>query len=244
MMDLMLYPELNPSLSNPSNGFSISPSGLQEIGLLINVVTLSATFNKGSISPAYGTTGFRSGNPNLYVYTGTDATNNPSTSLTDTELISNYTVIVGSNSWSGRVSFDAGPQPLTNKGNNFSTPLSAGNTGAITRTITGVYPTFATTSTINTLTKQSLQSMNSLVQVSLVAETGNGDKQTVEIPDAFSTITGLQQFNTLSNTYDTISLSTFTTSATTQTIQGISVNYTRYTYNGGTIGARQLRFTV
>ena len=244
MMDLMLYPELDPTLTNPSNGLSISPSGLQEIGLVITTITLSATFSKGSINPAYGTTGFRSGDPNNYVYTGTGATDNASTALTDTETVSTYTVLQGSNSWTGAVDYDAGPQPLTSKGNNFSSPLSAGTTGVITRTITGVYPTFATTVAINTLTKQSLQSMTSLIQVSLVAELGDGNKQTVDIPDAFATITGLQQFNTLSSTYDAISLSTFTTSAVTQTIQGISVNYTRYTYNGATIGARILRFTV
>ena len=244
MMDLMLYPELDPTLTNPSNTFSISPSGLREIGETIATITLSATFNKGSISPAYGTTGFRSGDPNNYVYTGTGATDNASTALTDTETVSSYTVLQGSNSWTGAVAYDAGPQPLTSKGNNFSSPLSAGTTSVITRTITGVYPTFATTSAIGTLTKQSLQVMTTYIQVSMVAETGNGDKQTIDIPDAWSTITGIQQFNTLSNSWDTVQLSTFTTSATTQTIQGNSVNYTKYVYNGDTIGSRQLRFTV
>jgi len=244
MMDLMLYPELDPTLTNPSNGFSISPSGLREIGETIATITLSATFNKGSISPAYGTTGFRSGDPNNYVYTGTGATDNASTALTDTETVSSYTVLQGSNSWTGAVDYDAGPQPLTSKGNNFNSPLPAGTTSAITRTITGVYPVFATTSAIGTLTKQSLQVMTTYIQVSMVAETGNGDKQTIDIPDAWSTITGLQQFNTLSGTWDAIALSSFTTSATTQTIQGNSVNYTKYTYNDNTIGARQLRFTV
>ena len=244
MMDLMLYPELDPTLTNPSNTFTISPSGLREIGETIATITLSATFSKGSISPAYGTTGFRSGDPNTYVYTGTGATDNASTSLTDTETVSSYTVLSGANSWTGAVSYDAGPQPLTSKGNDFSSPLSAGTTSAITRTITGVYPAFATTSAIGTLTKQSLQVMTTYIQVSMVAETGNGDKQTIDIPDAWSTITGLQQFNTLSGTWDAIALSSFTTSATTQTIQGNSVNYTKYAYNGSTIGARQLRFTV
>ena len=244
MMDLMLYPELDPTLTNPSNGFSISPSGLREIGETIATITLSATFNKGSISPAYGTTGFRSGDPNNYVYTGTGATDNASTALTDTETVSSYTVLQGSNSWTGAVDYDAGPQPLTSKGNNFNSPLPAGTTSTITRTITGVYPAFATTSAIGTLTKQSLQVMTTYIQVSMVAETGNGDKQTIDIPDAWSTITGLQQFNTLSGTWDAIALSSFTTSATTQTIQGNSVNYTKYAYNGNTIGARQLRFTV
>ncbi len=244
MMDLMLYPELDPTLTNPSNGFSISPSGLREIGETIATITLSATFNKGSISPAYGTTGFRSGDPNNYVYTGTGATDNASTALTDTETVSSYTVLQGSNSWTGAVDYDAGPQPLTSKGNNFNSPLPAGTTSTITRTITGVYPAFATTSAIGTLTKQSLQVMTTYIQVSMVAETGNGDKQTIDIPDAWSTITGIQQFNTLSGAWETIALSSFTTSATTQTIQGNSVNYTKYTYNDNTIGARQLRFTV
>ena len=85
--------------------------------------------------------------------------------------------------------------------------------------------------------------MTSLIQVSLVTEAGGaGVKQKVDIPNAFSSITGLQQFNTLSNTWDAINLATFTTSAVTQTIQGQTVNYTRYTHNGSTIGARQLRF--
>ena len=244
MMDLMLYPELDPTLTNPSNTFSISPSGLREIGETIATITLSATFNKGSISPAYGTTGFRSGDPNNYVYTGTGATDNASTALTDTETVSSYTVLQGSNSWTGAVAYDAGPQPKTSKDNDFSSPLPAGTTSVITRTITGVYPAFATTSAIGTLTKQSLQVMTTYIQVSMVAETGNGDKQTIDIPDAWSTITGLQQYNTLSGTWDAIALSSFTTSATTQTIQGNSVNYTKYAYNGSTIGARQLRFTV
>jgi hypothetical protein len=245
MMDLMLYPELDPTLTNPSNTFSISPSGLREIGETIATITLSATFSKGSINPQYtSATPFRSGDPNTYVYTGTGTSNNASTSLTDTELVTSYTVLQGSNSWTGAVSYDAGPQPKTSKDNDYDSPLSAGTTSAITRTITGVYPAFATTSAIGTLTKQSLQVMTTYIQVSMVAETGNGDKQTIDIPDAWSTITGLQQFNTLSGTWDSISLSSFTTSATTQTIQGNSVNYTKYAYNGSTIGARQLRFTV
>ena len=62
--------------------------------------------------------------------------------------------------------------------------------------------------------------MTTYIQVSMVAEIDEVDKQTVDIPNTWSTITGLQQFNTLSGTWDTINLSTFTTSATTQTIQG------------------------
>jgi hypothetical protein len=239
----MLYPELFPSLSNPSNSFSLSQSGLQEIGL-ITALNFSASFSRGSISPAYGTSGFRSGLPNLYVYTGTGVSDNASTSLTDTETVAAYTIIAGSQSWTGAVDYDAGEQPLSSKGNNYNSPLPAGTASPNSQTITGVYPPFATTVAIATLTKQSLQTMTSLIEVDMQPEVAAGPKQTIDIPNAWSAITGLQQWNTLSNAWDVIALGGFTTSATTQTIQGNVINYTQYVHNGGTIGGRQLRFTT
>ena len=85
--------------------------------------------------------------------------------------------------------------------------------------------------------------MSQRIQVAMVAETG-GNKQKIDIPVAWSTITGLQQFNTLSGQWDTISLSSFTVTSVTNTIQGNIVNYNRYTHNGSTIGGRSLRFLV
>lgn len=243
MMNMMLYPTLNPTLTNPSNGFTLSPSGYREIGEVIGTITLSSTFNRGSINPDYGTNGFRSGLPNTYIYTGTGVTNQSSTSTSNSTTSTTYTVILGAQSWTSAVAYDAGQQPLNSVGGNYDSPLAAGTTSAITKTITGVYPTFATTSTISTLTQQSLQSMTTYEQVSMVTEAGSTDKQTIEIPDAWDTITGLKQYNTLSSTWDTILLSTFTgPTPITRTIQGNTVNYNRYTHNGPIIGARQLRF--
>ena len=243
MMNMMLYPTLYPTLTNPSNGFTLSPSGYREIGEVIGTITLSSTFNRGSINPDYGTNGFRSGLPNTYIYTGTGVTNQSSTSTSNSTTSTTYTVILGAQSWTSAVAYDAGQQPLNSVGGNYDSPLAAGTTSAITKTITGVYPTFATTSTISTLTQQSLQSMTTYEQVSMVTEAGSTDKQTIEIPDAWDTITGLKQYNTLSSTWDTILLSTFTgPTPITRTIQGNTVNYNRYTHNGPIIGARQLRF--
>jgi len=86
--------------------------------------------------------------------------------------------------------------------------------------------------------------MSTYIEVSMVAEPNNSDKQEIDIPVAWSNITGLQQFNTLSGKWDNIPLTTFTTTPTTQTVQGASVAYTKYTHNGAKIGARQLRFIV
>tara|TARA_B100000900_G_scaffold130893_1_gene110714 strand:- start:426 stop:1559 length:1134 start_codon:yes stop_codon:yes gene_type:complete len=243
MMNKMLYPTLTPTLTNPSSTFVLSQAGFREVNET-TPLNFSSTFNRGSISPAYsGGPSNRSGLPNTYNYTGTGVSSNSSTSLSDSESVGSYTVLQGSQSWTGSVSYDAGQQPLDSVGGNFGSPLPAGTTSAITRTITGVYPVFATTSSLGVMTKQSLQGMTTNITVDVVTESGGGGaKQKIDIPNAWSTITGVQQFNTLSGTFDTINLSTFTQSAVTQTIQGAVVNYTRFTHNGATIGARKLRF--
>tara|TARA_B110000902_G_scaffold251436_1_gene311707 strand:+ start:1483 stop:2829 length:1347 start_codon:yes stop_codon:yes gene_type:complete len=258
MMNLMLYPTLFPSLSNPSSGLTLTTTPniagtLREIGTVYDAISttinLFSTFNRGSINPAYGTNGFRSGLPNAYNYTGPGSVPSPQPSTStsnNTSTSATYTIIQGNQSWQSSVSYDQGQQPLDSIGDNFSSALPAGTTNNNTKNLTGVYPVFATTSNISTLTKQGLQFMSLLVEVSMVTEAGSTDKQTVEIPNAFNTITGLQQFNTLSNVWDNIQLSSFTlNSSITRTIQGISgIPYNRYTHNGAIIGARQLRFLV
>jgi hypothetical protein len=242
-VDLLMYPELFPTLTAPSNTFAISPSGLREIGEVIASIAVSATFSRGAISPAYGTSGYRSGLPNTYVYTGTGLSNQASTALTDSQTVSSYTVLTGAQSWTGAVTYDVGEQPLSSKGNNYSTPLSAGTTGATTRTITGVYPYFATTVAITTLTKATLAAHGTTVTTALVLESGS-DKQTVQFPQAWGAIGHLEQYNTLSGLYDVIDLATFTLSAITKTINGATVNYNQYTHNGALTGARTLRWSI
>jgi len=243
ILDLMMYPELFPSLTNPSNSFSMSITGYREVGEIISSISFSSSFNRGSISPTYGTSGYRSGLPNQYNYTGTDLTNVVSTSLTDSQIISNYTILLNSQSWTGGVSYDGGEQPLSSKGNNYGSALSAGSTSNITRTIIGVYPYFATSVSITTQTKQSLTSHGSSVDTSLVAESGS-NKQYVEFPLLWGTITILQQYNTLSGLWDTIDLTSFTITDVTNTINGNVIDYKKYTHNGGLIGARKLRWRV
>ena len=256
MMNLMLYPTLYPTLTSPSHGFTLSttpslPNTFREVGTVYttlagSTINLNSSFNRGSINPAYSTNGFRSGLPNAYNYSGPGSVPSPQSSTStsnSTNTTVSYTIVQGNNNWTSAVSYDAGQQPLDSAGNNFNSPLPAGTTSNLTRTLKGVFPTFATTVSISTLTKQDLQSMTVYEQVSMVAETG-GNKQIIDIPVAWSTITGLQQFNTFSGTWDSINLSQFTVTSVTNVIQGNSVAYNRYTHNGVTIGARQLRFTV
>lgn len=249
MWNMLLYPTQNPSLTAPNNTFSVSPStNIRIIGDVIPTLTFTAGFSRGSISPSYGTNGFRSGLPNKYNYTGTGLpTTVNSTSLSNTQTLTNINVGIGTMTWTCSVSYDGGEQPKNSVGANFGSALPAGTTSAKSVSIMGVYPYFATTVDITTLTQQPLSAMDlTYVSINLVGE-GGGNKQKFEFPDAWKPITGFQFYNTFSKEWEWLggsrasSLSTFTKTTTVRTINGNSVNYNLYTHNGSTIGARELR---
>jgi hypothetical protein len=261
MMNMMLYPTLYPTLTNPSlSGVNLSPNGFQIIGTLITSgnLTLSCTFNRGTINPAYTTSGLRSGPPNTYNYTSPASAFVTSVSTTDTDNTVNntstYEVTSGTNSFSVSVNYDEGPQPLNSIGGDFDSPLAAGNNppGSTSRSMTGVYPVFATTVTAGVFTQQALQNMGSNdVIVTMIGETG-GPKQAIAIPNTlagqpgFTAFTDVQQEDPLApGTFIPITggLTTFTLDSTdTRTVEGNTVTYNLYTHNGSQIGSRQLKF--
>jgi len=243
VIDAMIKQEKYPTLTNPSLTFTASVTGFREIGDTVTVDFL-ATFSRGSINPQYtADSPHRSGLPNEYQYTGTGLVNEATTSLTDAQTVIDFEVTSGANSWQARVAYDEGVQPKSSYDNDYEAPLAAGTTAYVTRTITGVYPFFATTSAIGTMTKQTLVAHGATVTTNMVAESG-GDKQSVEFPDAWGAITQLEQYNTLSGAWDVIDLASFTTSAISKTIQGNAVDYTKYTHNGDAIGGRNLRWRI
>ena len=139
----MLVTVFNPTLVNPNNTISDDTANTQEVGVTVPTVNFTATFNRGLITPAYGTSGLRSGLPNTYNYTGTNLPASvASTSLSNLQTINNYEILLGANTWTSTVSYDIGEQPLDSDGGNFSTPLPAGTTGVKTTSINGIYPWF------------------------------------------------------------------------------------------------------
>tara|TARA_B100000902_G_scaffold79076_1_gene83782 strand:+ start:1309 stop:2466 length:1158 start_codon:yes stop_codon:yes gene_type:complete len=251
MMDAMLYPTLDPTLTPPSATLTISPAAtFQEIGASLTV-TLTATFNQGSINPQYtSASNKRSGLPNTYNFNGAGVSPISSNLLSQSTTSAGYTILAGANTWTNSVSYDAGVQPKDSSGGDFDNPLPAGTTSSISRTITGVYPVFATTVNISTMTIQSLVSMSGYATVNLVAESfASADRQTVDIPIAgggqagWAGISVVEFFNTFSNQWGPAPLGDWTQSATTHVIQGNTVNYTRFTNNAGyPRGAGQYRF--
>jgi|GEM_PF-4597261 len=247
----LMYPELFPTLTPPSFNVTVN-ADLVEI-YLNATITFNSTFNRGSINPAYfGLSGYRSGPPISYVYSGENLNYTDSTSLlTSIATISNYAfTTAGIKNYSITVNYAEGEQPLTNYGNNYDIPYPAGFI-TLNRSFKVVYPYFATTENITSLIKQPLIDVLTLnyYQANMVAETDT-DKQAIEVSQANGQITGIQFYNSFSGQWEWIngsklnSLNSFTQSSVIKDLNGTNVNYYRYVHNGSKIGARQLRFFI
>lgn len=249
----MLAPTIFPTYVSPNNTFvKLSPSGtLFEIGL-VNDFAFTSTFNRGEILLNNAFQNNRSGAPTSHNYEGVGL---PASNLTnenvDSQTSNDYEVSGGTQLWRGRVYYDVGPQPLDSDGNPFEAPLSSGNTSWKNVIIEGVYPIYATSSNITTLTKQSLISMvdGNNIELILVMEDG-ANKQKFDMPDDWLTarpLIGIRTLNVFSDTWEyqggnaTNSLIYWDSTSTTHTIQGNSVDYTRFAYNGVNRGGVQIK---
>ena len=227
----LLAPTLYPTLTAPSATLSASPSTkLFEVGAT-QAVTFSVTFNRGSISPAYGTSGYRSGAAESYTLDGTTQEGN-----TFSKTISG-----AKTSYQASVAYGAGEQPKDSKGNDYESPLAAGSVNSNTINYEFVNALWANTANIENVAKLPL--------VSKSAKVASFDfpAQTIANPEIFDvpaswTVTGVEVLNTLSNQWEDCS-SEFTTSSTTHDdAAGSLVNYVRYTDNRGyAAAARKVR---
>lgn len=247
----ILVPVVQPSISPEySNSIVLSPTSgsVCEIGCVIGTLSVTSNFNRGAYVPAYcGGTPFRTGLPTCHIFTGTGvAGTTGTTSLSVPRSTASYIVLIGVQSWTTNVAFSAGLQSKSSKGANSTIPpVASGTSGVQTATITGAYPLFGTTSTINTLTKQTIQSMSTAnnIQINLVAETG-GFKQKFQIPCAWlgaptnRPLNGVCQWNTVSSIWEYpggsagSSLLLWNCGAASETIQGNPIGYCEYTFNG------------
>ncbi len=145
IIETLLVPTLNPTLTAPSNTLSISPSTTTyEVGASVTI-TANATFNRGCINPQYSSAcDKRSGLPSSYNYIAFSVVcpAQISSSLSNSYALSPYSIINGNNQISGTVSYNAGVQPKDSSGGNYSTPLPAGTTSAQCVVICGLYPYF------------------------------------------------------------------------------------------------------
>ncbi len=244
----LLFPTQYPTLTAPAAAISVAPSTLlYEVSANVNL-TFTSTLNRGSINPQYiADSPYRSGLPNNFNFggTGPGLVDISSNSIPYISPSFDCSIRLGTWTWSVAIGYDSGVQPFDSKGNTYDSSLSAGTVNSNTITITGVFPLFATTVDITTMTKQSLVSMSTpgTITLSMAAESG-GNKQAFEVPDAWigaptnNPLTGIRTYNSVSGNYDyqggsaASSLTYWPSSDSSENIQGYSVPYTRYTYNG------------
>lgn len=227
----MLNPVIYPTLTNPSVSLAGTGNKLLETGATL-AVTLTATFSRGSINPAYGTSGYRSGAAQSYALNGGAAQNQNTFSETVSASNKTFKVIVN---------YAAGEQPKDSAGNDYSEPLSAGSVESNTVSYDFVDAMWANTTNIDTVAKLSLIA-KSTKQRDMIFPA-----QTVVNPEIFDmpaswTVTAVQVKNDLSGQYEDASDQFTVTDVTHDDAAGNSVAYKRYTFNKGfSTGARTVR---
>lgn len=223
----LLNPVENPRLTAPSATISTTGNLLLEPGETQNV-TITITFNQGSISPANGTSGKRAGEATGY------ALNNGSRQTSNTFSV---TVTESNKIFVGNVDHTAGEQPKNSKGENFSSPYPAGTINTSELKFEYVSPIWSNARVITTIDKEQLISKSAGIKTfNFPAQTAE-NPQTFDVPASWN-VTAVEIFNGLSNSWQNGS-SSFTVTDTTH--DGIA--YKRYTDNrNAAAGARQVRF--
>ena len=251
----LLTKEINPVITQPSASIAISglAAGLQEIGTKATL-SFSSTFNRGKVAKGWGDkatmNAYYSGLPTSYTYTGPSLPTGAvsSTALTDSQSATDYIVADGTQSWKVTVAYDAGDyQPLTNYGNNFSTKCAAGSKVSNTITITGVYPVYATTESIESYKKQPLKAKGTLTYT-MAAETDE-HKWSIRYPASWGNVKGFKVADVGSSAFNFMgggqaeSLQQWTISDQSVDVNAnaTGVAYKQYTFNGANQGVMQLQ---
>ena len=130
MWDALLNPTLYPTFTDPNASLTYAADAYYEVGATIPAKTATVALNRGTINPAYGTSGYRSGEATNYALASSGADTEYSDSSTSSGTFS-VTALTratkGSITLTATVSYAAGEQPKDSKGNNYSSPLAAGS---------------------------------------------------------------------------------------------------------------------
>lgn len=227
----MLDPVAYPTLTAPTATLTAPGSKILETGSNVNVV-MTISFNRGTISPAYGTNGFRAGTATGYKLND---------SAVQAENTFNVNVSASNKTFTGLVNYNAGEQPRDSSGENYKSPLSAGSVSTNTLTYEFVDALYSNASNITTVVKEALVSKSAKQKEFNFAAQTVANPEIFEVPASW-TITAVEFYSDLSGKYENC-LSGFTiTNTTHEDASGNTVNYKRYTDNRGyAAGARKVR---
>lgn len=221
----MLNPVENPVLMPPTADLYADGGALAEEGV-VTPKTLVVSFDRGSIDPAYGTSGYRSGP--VTGYTLNDGRE---------QLRNTFDVYVDANNKTFVVTVDysAGEQPKNSAGENYGTPLEAGSVDTNTLVFEIVAPIWSNAADITAIIKETLISKSAKQKRFDFPAQTTANPEVFDIPATW-TVTSVEVLNTLSNQWVDCS-SEFDISDMTHN----EITYKRYTYNSITTGARSVR---
>lgn len=239
IVDDLLFPEVNPTITEPSASIALasgfSSNGVYEIGANAPVsgTNVKGTANLGKITVPgkadMNRAGEKTGETYYYGSTGTNET------LPDK-------ITAGTMQYRYKFDYSAGPQPLTSKGNNYGSPLAAGSKISAVVTIYGTYPYFSNGAQAST-TNNELSSLpstavdntkftslvridnNTQIAAKFASEAATGIKAKLYVP-ATKKVTSVKAMNALTGKFDV----DFTewemlSNAVSQTVQGQTVSY-------------------
>lgn len=229
----ILNPIEIPSFTEPSAKIMSEVSRLvKDIGLPFPA-TLTISFDRGKITPAYGTSGYRSGEAGEYILIEGNGRERTSYSNTFNNIIVSKT----NNVFTGIVRYSAGEQPKDSAGNDYSNPLAAGQVVSDIFEFEFVNPIYSNAANITQIAQEQLISKSAgIKQFDFPAQTQEYP-QMFDVPASWN-VTAVEVFNTLSQSWQNAA-SGFDVTDTTHD----GVAYKRYTDNrNAAAGARQVRF--
>lgn len=227
----ILSPVLYPTLTAPSASLSVPGTTLLEHGTVISK-TLTCSFSQGSISPAYGTNGKRSGPAGTYSLNGGD----PQSGNTFTETVSE-----SNKTFRVNVTYSEGPQPKDSAGNNYSSPLPAGNVNSNTITYDFTYAIWSNAASSTSIAKMDLVKQSAKQRIINFGACAETNPEALDIPTAWG-LTAIEVKNDLTGNYDECTDEFVSSSVVHKDAAGVDVNYTRYTCNlGYDMGPREIR---
>lgn len=227
----MLDPVKYPTFVAPSATLAATGAKLLETGATL-ATTMTITLNRGSITPAYGTSGYRAGEATGYTLAGGES---------QAENTFPVTVTSAKTSYQGSASYAAGEQPKDSKGNNYGEPLAAGTVNTNTISYEFVDAMWSNVSNISAIAKMSLVSRSAKQRDMVFPAQTVANPEVFDIP-ALWTVTAVQVKNDLSGAFEDASAQFTVTDTTHNDAAGNSVNYKRYTFSLGiATGARTVR---
>lgn len=223
----LLNPVENPTLTSPSASISSTTNKLLRRGTTTNA-TLVINFNRGTINPPNGTSGYRAGQATGYILNGGAVQSNSTFNVTVSET--NYT-------FKGKVNYAAGEQPKNSIGEDFSTPLGAGEVSTDQFNFEFVNPIYSNARVITTIDEEQLLSRSAGIKTFNFPAQTKANPQVFDVPAEWN-VTTVEAFNSITQGWQNASGS-FDVSDVTHN----GYAYKRYTDNRGyDAGARQVRF--